>query len=44
MDPDLVDTETRVLGLTGQVVTPMGKGEGVLVTETDGLVELAPLR
>jgi len=74
VDPDLVDTETRllgqtlrealdavpdggralvvghsptneaaVLGLTGQVVAPLGKGEGVLVTETDGFVEVTPL-
>jgi hypothetical protein len=74
VDPDLVDTEARllgqtlrevldavpegqralvvghsptneaaVLGLTGQVVAPLGKGEGVLVTESDGRVEVAPL-
>jgi len=74
VDPDLVDTEARllghalrevldavpdggrallvghsptneaaVLGLTGQVVAPLGKGEGVLVTEADGLIEVAAL-
>jgi phosphohistidine phosphatase SixA len=74
VDPDLVDTEARllgqallevldavpegqralvvghsptneaaVLGLTGQVVAPLGKGEGVLVTETGGLIEVARL-
>jgi hypothetical protein len=25
-----------VLGLTGQVIGPMGKGDGVLITEDDG--------
>jgi len=35
--------EAAVLGLTGQVVALLGKGEGVLVTETDGLVQVAPL-
>jgi phosphohistidine phosphatase SixA len=74
VDPDLVDTEARVLGqtlrevldavpeggralvvghsptneaavlgLTGQAVAPLDKGEGLLVTETDGLIEVAPL-
>jgi hypothetical protein len=32
-----------VLGLTGKVVAPLGKGAGVLVTETDGRLEVAPL-
>jgi hypothetical protein len=35
--------EAAVLGLTGQMVAPLGKGEGVLVTEADGRVEVAPL-
>jgi phosphohistidine phosphatase SixA len=35
--------EAAVLGLTGQVVAPLGKGEGLLVTETDGRIEVAPL-
>ena len=28
--------EAAVLGLTGQVIGPMGKGEGVLIVEDDG--------
>ena len=35
--------EAAVLGLTGQLVPPMGKGEGVLVTEDQGRFEVAPL-
>ena len=36
--------EAAVLGLTGQVVAPLGKGEGVVVVMTDGefSVEAAP--
>jgi broad specificity phosphatase PhoE len=74
VDPDLVDTETRmlglalqqildavpdggralivghsptneaaVLGLTGQLVGPLGKGDGVLVVDHDGRFEVSPL-
>ena len=35
--------EAAVLGLTGKVVPPLGKGEGVLVTEDDGRFEVTPL-
>jgi hypothetical protein len=28
--------EAAVLGLTGRLVPPLGKGEGVLVTENEG--------
>jgi hypothetical protein len=35
--------EAAVLGLTGQVVPPLGKGEGVLVTEDDGRFEVSQL-
>jgi broad specificity phosphatase PhoE len=35
--------EAAVLGLTGQVVAPLGKGDGVLVTETDGAFEVSQL-
>ena len=35
--------EAAVLGLTGRVVAPLGKGEGVLVTEADGAFEVSPL-
>jgi phosphohistidine phosphatase SixA len=35
--------EAAVLGLTGKVVAPLGKGAGVLVTENDGRLEVAPL-
>ena len=36
-------TEAAVLGLTGQVVTPMGKGEGILLIEDGGEYRLEPL-
>jgi hypothetical protein len=29
-------TETAVLGLAGQLVPPLGKGEGILLTEDGG--------
>lgn len=35
--------EAAVYGLTGQEVAPLGKGEGVLVTERDGTFELERL-
>jgi phosphohistidine phosphatase SixA len=35
--------EAAVLGLTGEVVQPLGKGEGVLVTEDDGQYRVEPL-
>ena len=35
--------EAAVLGLTGQVVALLGKGEGLLITETNGRVEVVPL-
>jgi broad specificity phosphatase PhoE len=35
--------EAAVLGLTGQLVGPMGKGEGVLVTEDAGRFAVRPL-
>jgi phosphohistidine phosphatase SixA len=36
-------TEAAVLGLTGQVVTPMGKGEGILLIEDGGQYRTEPL-
>jgi phosphohistidine phosphatase SixA len=36
-------TEAAVLGLTGQVVTPMGKGEGILLIEDGGEYRTEPL-
>ena len=35
--------EAAILGLTGQVVEPLGKGEGVLVTEDEGGYEVSRL-
>lgn len=35
--------EAAVLGLTGQLVAPLGKGEGVLVTEGDGTFDVQRL-
>jgi broad specificity phosphatase PhoE len=35
--------EAAVLGLTGQVVAPMGKGEGVVVSEDEGRFRVTPL-
>ena len=35
--------EAAVLGLTGELVPPMGKGDGVLVTEDDGRFAVASL-
>jgi hypothetical protein len=35
--------EAAVLGLTGQVVTPVGKGEGILLIEDGGEYRLEPL-
>ena len=35
--------EAAVLGLTGQLVAPLGKGEGVLVTENEGRFAVADL-
>ncbi len=35
--------EAAVLGLTGEVVAPMGKGKGVLVVEEDGHFRVEPL-
>jgi broad specificity phosphatase PhoE len=35
--------EAAVLGLTGQLVSPLGKGEGVLVTENEGRFAVADL-
>jgi broad specificity phosphatase PhoE len=35
--------EAAVLGLTGKVVPPLGKGEGVLVVEEDGRFEIRPM-
>jgi broad specificity phosphatase PhoE len=34
--------EAAVLGLTGEVIPPMGKGEGVLVTEDGGRFRVTP--
>ena len=36
--------EAAVLGLTGQVVPPLGKGEGILLTEEGGHYQVEPLR
>jgi phosphohistidine phosphatase SixA len=36
-------SEAAVLGLTGQVVPPVGKGEGVLLIEDDGDFRVEPL-
>ena len=35
--------EAAVCGLTGQVIAPLGKGEGVLVVENAGRYEVHPL-
>ena len=35
--------EAAVLGLTGQIVAPLGKGEGVLVIEDEGRHRVEPL-
>ena len=35
--------EAAVLGVTGEVVAPMSKGEGVLVVEEDGRLRVEPL-
>lgn len=35
--------EAAVLGLTGEEVAPLGKGEGVLITERDGSFEVERL-
>jgi phosphohistidine phosphatase SixA len=35
--------EAAVLGLTGQLVAPMGKGEGILLVEEDGAYRVQPL-
>ena len=35
--------EAAVLGLTGQVIQPMGKGEGVLLTEDGGRFQATPV-
>lgn len=35
--------EAAVLGLAGQLIPPLGKGKGVLVTEQDGDYRLEPL-
>ena len=35
--------EAAVLGLTGQVIEPMGKGEGVIITEDEGSYTVEPL-
>ena len=35
--------EAAVLGLTGEVVPPLGKGEGVLVVEDSGSYRVEPL-
>jgi len=36
--------EAAVRGLTGQVVPPLGKGEGILLTEDGGHYEVEPLQ
>ncbi|HEY3004491.1 MAG TPA: hypothetical protein VGJ44_19245 [Kribbellaceae bacterium] len=36
--------EAAVLGLTGRAVAPLGKGQGVLVTEDGGKYRVEPLR
>ena len=35
--------EAAVLGLTGRLVAPMGKGEGILLVEEDGAYRVEPL-
>jgi hypothetical protein len=35
--------EAAVLGLTGQLVGPLGKGDGVLVVDHDGRFEVSAL-
>jgi phosphohistidine phosphatase SixA len=35
--------EAAVLGLTGQTITPLGKGEGVLIVEDAGDYDVQPL-
>jgi hypothetical protein len=35
--------EAAVLGLTGQVVPPLGKGKGILLTEDSGDCQVKPL-
>ncbi len=35
--------EAAVLGLTGEVIAPLGKGEGVLVREADGAFTVEPI-
>lgn len=35
--------EAAVLGLTGEIVAPMSKGDGVLVVEEDGQLRVEPL-
>lgn len=35
--------EAAVLGLTGEVIPPLGKGEGVLLTEDRGRYQVQPL-
>jgi broad specificity phosphatase PhoE len=37
-------TEAAVLGLVGQVIPPLGKGEGVVLTEDGGRYQVEPLR
>ena len=36
-------TEAAVLGLAGQVVRPLGQGEGVLLVERGGTYQVQPL-
>jgi phosphohistidine phosphatase SixA len=36
-------SEAAVLGLAGQVISPLGKGQGVLLIESDGSYRLEPL-
>jgi hypothetical protein len=36
-------TEAAVLGLTGRLVPPLGKGEGILLIEEDGAYRVEPL-
>ena len=35
--------EAAVLGLTGEVVAPLGRGAGILVTEDQGTYRVEPL-
>ena len=35
--------EAAVYGLTGEVVAPLSKGDGVLVTQADGAFEVQPV-